>query len=571
MSYHSSLINELNNDNSGNKMSYRLREGRTVNCTSENLNTNVNSDRVRNVSEQNTAEVCTISKNTNINYQNTNENSQNNNNTNSQNNTTNRQNNIQTNINSNNINNKYIRNQIRNNSQNNRSSNDENNKSNVTERVIPNIIVSETPNYTEDLNSPFNIPLVIQKPETSNTKIKSKTSDNKTRTNKSVSFSFENEETTGNNSKNFTEQSKMNIPNIQFLLNCNSISNTSQENDSNSSLCNTDLNLYQESVSKEGDIANLTKSNESDSYQNNIELREENYDVSNLAVENRPALTDLLNASSKDSIQNSTSSIQDKASMNEFNIPNISKLLIQNSDSSLNSNDATKEINSNDSYSSSQDNTNIRASTSRIIPLTINFIQNQQNSLNSPSQPSSLLDELSFSNQESNTNNSSYLNLPQLLNSANSNSPAQSSSRTSCHSPLPNLSLNTLLPHFTFAELEIATNYFDETPHENNKPLNETKGRFLGKGGFGSVFLALGLLDKPVAVKKIRLDNENVVNIDDKVTKGFRNEVEILSKYKHENLVSILGYSCDGLTYCLVYDYVSGGSLKDRLMVSFRL
>ncbi|XP_023022089.2 uncharacterized protein isoform X1 [Leptinotarsa decemlineata] len=130
----------------------------------------------------------------------------------------------------------------------------------------------------------------------------------------------------------------------------------------------------------------------------------------------------------------------------------------------------------------------------------------------------------------------------------------------SCASPLPVLSLDTRLPHFNYSSLLTATNNFDIRPFSGP---NEG-GRLLGSGEFGSVFLALGLLDKPVAVKKLFLENE-VVSVDDEVTKQFRNEVEVLSKYKHENLLNLLGFSCDGCTYCLLYDFIPGGSLKNRL------
>ncbi|KAL3269651.1 hypothetical protein HHI36_008714 [Cryptolaemus montrouzieri] len=130
-----------------------------------------------------------------------------------------------------------------------------------------------------------------------------------------------------------------------------------------------------------------------------------------------------------------------------------------------------------------------------------------------------------------------------------------------CTSPLPNLTLNTHLPHFAYHELEVATNDFNEEPFEDLKEV----GRFLGAGAFGKVFLATGLLDRPVAVKKLFLENVEVVNIDDTVTRQFRNEVEVLSRFQHENLLSLLGYSCDGCTYCLLYEYISGGTLKDRL------
>ncbi|KAI4461222.1 interleukin-1 receptor-associated kinase [Holotrichia oblita] len=140
-------------------------------------------------------------------------------------------------------------------------------------------------------------------------------------------------------------------------------------------------------------------------------------------------------------------------------------------------------------------------------------------------------------------------------------------------SPLPSLSLNTLLKHYPYVELQVATNYFNETPYVNSESNNVdlANGRFLGSGAFGSVYLAFGILDRPIAVKKINLKDLNIVRADDIVTKQFTNEVEILYKYKHNNLLSLLGYSCDGLTYCLLYEYISGGNLKDRLQDTSRI
>lgn len=36
-------------------------------------------------------------------------------------------------------------------------------------------------------------------------------------------------------------------------------------------------------------------------------------------------------------------------------------------------------------------------------------------------------------------------------------------------------------------------------------------------------------------------------------------------RLKHVNLVNMVGYSCDGQYPCLVYAYMSNGSLLDRL------
>lgn len=164
------------------------------------------------------------------------------------------------------------------------------------------------------------------------------------------------------------------------------------------------------------------------------------------------------------------------------------------------------------------------------------------------------------SNNTSQVQSDTYLPVLSALNAVCENSDRRSTLNNNFVSPLPNLSLNTSLKHFSYFELDLATNHFDRTPYIHGE--DGLNGRFLGSGGFGSVFLALNLLDKPVAVKKLNLNNPDV-----DVTKQFKNEVEVLCKYKHENLVSLIGYSCDGLTYCLVYEYISGGTLKDKLQV----
>ncbi|KAF2880646.1 hypothetical protein ILUMI_25540 [Ignelater luminosus] len=144
-----------------------------------------------------------------------------------------------------------------------------------------------------------------------------------------------------------------------------------------------------------------------------------------------------------------------------------------------------------------------------------------------------------------------------LVSRSNSNAPRAS--------PLPRLSLNTSMPNFIYSDLETATNYFDKTPYRN---CQHAKGRFLGSGAFGSVYSGLNIIDKPIVVKRLYLDNVDIVKIDNPVTKQFRNEVEILSKYRHENLVSLVGYSCDGPTYCLLYDlYVTGGISRGEVSV----
>ena len=47
-----------------------------------------------------------------------------------------------------------------------------------------------------------------------------------------------------------------------------------------------------------------------------------------------------------------------------------------------------------------------------------------------------------------------------------------------------------------------------------------------------------------------------------------RTEVEVLSKLQYVNIVPMLGWNKDGMTPCLVYSLMEGGTLQDRLTCS---
>ncbi|XP_066997495.1 interleukin-1 receptor-associated kinase 4 isoform X3 [Anabrus simplex] len=118
------------------------------------------------------------------------------------------------------------------------------------------------------------------------------------------------------------------------------------------------------------------------------------------------------------------------------------------------------------------------------------------------------------------------------------------------------LQLNTALPHVSYSELEQCTANFCEELLTSHHQINE--GRKLGTGAFGSVYLGVYSSNNYVAVKKLKRD---VVNIE----KQFKNEVDALSRYQHPHLLPLLGYSCDGPAYCLVYEFMCNGSLQERL------
>ncbi|GAB6025815.1 hypothetical protein CHUAL_011792 [Chamberlinius hualienensis] len=103
-----------------------------------------------------------------------------------------------------------------------------------------------------------------------------------------------------------------------------------------------------------------------------------------------------------------------------------------------------------------------------------------------------------------------------------------------------------VVPHIAYKVLCDATFGF----HSNYK---------LGQGGFGAVYL--GNLEingqrQNVAVKRLNVGEE----------KQFQTELKAMAKYRHENLLQILGFSCDNCdAKCLVCAYMPNGSLEERL------
>ncbi|XP_031247692.1 LEAF RUST 10 DISEASE-RESISTANCE LOCUS RECEPTOR-LIKE PROTEIN KINASE-like 1.1 isoform X2 [Pistacia vera] len=103
------------------------------------------------------------------------------------------------------------------------------------------------------------------------------------------------------------------------------------------------------------------------------------------------------------------------------------------------------------------------------------------------------------------------------------------------------------VPIFSYSELAKATNNFSDE-------------KVLGNGGFGTVYYAKLRDGREVAVKRLNENNYKRVN-------QFMNEVKILTRLRHGNLVSLYGctsqHSQQGLL--LVYEYVSNGTVADHL------
>ncbi|GKB40290.1 kinase-like domain, phloem protein 2-like protein [Tanacetum coccineum] len=95
---------------------------------------------------------------------------------------------------------------------------------------------------------------------------------------------------------------------------------------------------------------------------------------------------------------------------------------------------------------------------------------------------------------------------------------------------------------------------------EDNKSAtnNFHDSRVIGSGGFGNVYK--GELSHPegkIEVAFKRLDRKHGQGDPE-----FFKEIRMLSSYKHDNLISLLGYCSEGNEMILMYEYASRGSLE---------
>ncbi|KAF5756473.1 putative protein kinase RLK-Pelle-DLSV family [Helianthus annuus] len=94
---------------------------------------------------------------------------------------------------------------------------------------------------------------------------------------------------------------------------------------------------------------------------------------------------------------------------------------------------------------------------------------------------------------------------------------------------------------YDFNSVKIATNYFSE----ENK---------LGRGGFGTVYKGTLEDGNEIAVKRLALDSGQG-------DLEFKNEVLLVAKLQHRNLVRLLGFSVEGSERLLIYEFLPNASL----------
>jgi eukaryotic-like serine/threonine-protein kinase len=87
--------------------------------------------------------------------------------------------------------------------------------------------------------------------------------------------------------------------------------------------------------------------------------------------------------------------------------------------------------------------------------------------------------------------------------------------------------------------------------------------RQLGTGGMGTVYLGKDItLDRVVAVKVLRPELVS----DHKFLATFLREAEITASLNHPNIVQVYAFGEHDQIYYMVVEYISGGSLDDRIM-----
>ncbi|KAG6748109.1 hypothetical protein POTOM_048010 [Populus tomentosa] len=95
---------------------------------------------------------------------------------------------------------------------------------------------------------------------------------------------------------------------------------------------------------------------------------------------------------------------------------------------------------------------------------------------------------------------------------------------------------------FSFSEIEEATHHFDPS-------------RKIGEGGYGNIYKGV-LRQTQVAVKMLHSNSRQG-------PAEFQQEVNVLSKMRHPNLITLVGACPEAWT--LIYEYLPNGSLEDRL------
>ncbi|RWR78183.1 putative LRR receptor-like serine/threonine-protein kinase [Cinnamomum micranthum f. kanehirae] len=104
---------------------------------------------------------------------------------------------------------------------------------------------------------------------------------------------------------------------------------------------------------------------------------------------------------------------------------------------------------------------------------------------------------------------------------------------------------------FTYAEVITLTNNFE---------------RAIGKGAFGTVYYGQMPNGTQVAVKMLSLQSVKLLSHECQGSNEFQNEVQLLIRVHHRNLVSFIGYCQEGDSTALIYEHMAQGDLGSHLL-----
>ncbi|KAJ0799972.1 putative protein kinase RLK-Pelle-CrRLK1L-1 family [Helianthus annuus] len=113
---------------------------------------------------------------------------------------------------------------------------------------------------------------------------------------------------------------------------------------------------------------------------------------------------------------------------------------------------------------------------------------------------------------------------------------------------LPSFTTSQPCLRFSLAEIQSATKNFDEE-------------QILGEGGFAKVYKGQLCIDETSHVVAIKRLN----SVSEQGELEFRSEIEAISKLRHRNLVSLIGFCDDNKELILVYEYMPHDTLHHHL------
>uniref|UniRef100_J3MWS7 Protein kinase domain-containing protein n=1 Tax=Oryza brachyantha TaxID=4533 RepID=J3MWS7_ORYBR len=124
--------------------------------------------------------------------------------------------------------------------------------------------------------------------------------------------------------------------------------------------------------------------------------------------------------------------------------------------------------------------------------------------------------------------------------------------------PVPDTKISPEIPAVDVEPLPISESR--QFTYEELKKFTNNFSRFIGKGGFGSVYYGCLENSTEIAVKVLSEFSANGLG-------QFLAEVQNLTKVHHRNLVSLVGYCWEKDHLALAYEYMAGGNLCDYLKV----